>query len=224
MTQVTQTFRFVDASVAQRRALSVMFVAKRMVDILVAAGALVVVAPVVLLVALLIKLDSSGPALFRQTRVGRDGRRFQIVKFRTMVPGAEAILANDPPLRRAYEANHFKLAAEADPRITAFGRTLRKLSLDELPQLWNVLRGDMSLVGARPVPEGHFKSFSAAAQADYTRMRPGITGLWQVNGRSHAGDTMPEANAEYVERWSLVLDLRIMLKTLPAVLRRHGAF
>ncbi|MBA3653585.1 MAG: sugar transferase [Actinobacteria bacterium] len=184
---------------------------------------MVIAAPVLLLIALRVKVGSRGPALFRQSRIGRDGCSFEIIKFRTMVPDAEAILATDTNLRRRYEENNFKLATESDPRITPFGRTLRAASLDELPQLWNVLRGDMSLVGVRPVPPAHFESFGSIAQRDYMLMQPGITGMWQVNGRFHAEDTMPRANTEYVEHWSLLLDIRILLKTLPAVVRRRGA-
>jgi exopolysaccharide production protein ExoY len=193
---------------------------KRTLDVTVAVLAVILAAPLLLLIALLVRLDSPGPALFRQTRVGAGGRRFRILKFRTMVKDAEEILAGDPELRQRYEANNFKLAIADDPRVTRVGRFLRQMSLDELPQLWNVLRGDMSMVGVRPVPEQHYESFGPA-QSSYTEMRPGITGLWQVNGRHPA--SMAATNSDYVGRWSLGRDFRIMLKTLPAVISRRGA-
>ena len=195
---------------------------KRAFDIVAALLGLVLVAPVLAVVALLVRLDSPGGALFRQTRVGVGGRRFRIVKFRTMVQGAEAILALDPELLAEYERNNFKLASEADPRITGLGRFLRQTSLDELPQLWNVLRGEMSLVGPRPLPENHFDAFGEKKDS-YLSMRPGITGYWQVAGRSAAGHAMPEMTDYYVRNWSLWLDAQVLAKTVPAVLARHGA-
>jgi lipopolysaccharide/colanic/teichoic acid biosynthesis glycosyltransferase len=194
---------------------------KRSFDVLVALAGLLITLPALLLIALLVRLDSSGPALFWQKRIGAGGRTFKIAKFRTMVVDAEQILESDPHLRRNFEESHFKLSVDLDPRVTRLGRFLRLTSLDELPQLWNVLRGEMSLVGPRPVPENHFDAFGAA-QVDYIAMRPGLTGYWQVTGRNSAGDTMVERNRFYVSNWSLRLDLSIMFRTLPTVLARRG--
>jgi lipopolysaccharide/colanic/teichoic acid biosynthesis glycosyltransferase len=195
-------------------------VVKRTFDVACALFGLLLIAPAMALVAVIVKLDSPGPVLFRQIRVGAGGRRFNIIKFRTMVRDAERILEADSELREAYEANDFKLSVEEDPRVTRAGRWLRRMSLDELPQLWNVLWGDMSLVGARPVPENHFAAFGPAQYA-YTRMRPGVTGYWQVNGRNLA--SMEESNDFYLHNWSLWLDVRILARTVPAVLARRGA-
>ena len=197
---------------------------KRTLDVALAAVGLVVTAPVILLIGLLIRFGSPGPALFRQRRIGAGGRPFDIVKFRTMIDGAEAVLEADPELRERYQANNFKLPSEGDPRVTRLGRFLRSTSLDELPQLWNVLIGDMSLVGPRPVPGDHFFSFAPRSQESYTRVRPGITGSWQIKGRSDAGDAMAEYNDRYVHEWSNWNDLCILVKTVPAVIRRRGAY
>jgi lipopolysaccharide/colanic/teichoic acid biosynthesis glycosyltransferase len=206
-----------ERSDASRASLTV----KRVLDVAVAAGALVLLAPVLLLIALAVRIQSPGPALFFQERVGAGGRRFRVVKFRTMIPQAEEALRANAALLARYEASNFKLRSWEDPRITSFGRILRALSLDELPQLWNVLKGDMSLVGARPVPVQHFEALNGG-QRDYLSMRPGITGLWQVSGRSDI--SMEETNAMYVRGWSLWLDLRILARTIPAVLSRRGAY
>ena len=196
-------------------------VAKRTVDVAIATTALLLLAPALLLIAAFVRLQSPGPALFWQTRVGAGGRRFRICKFRTMIVNAEDVLTHHPSLRAKYEANNFKLRGEEDPRITSLGRMLRALSLDELPQFWNVLRGDMSLVGARPIPEAHFNALNGSKQA-YLSMRPGITGLWQISGRSDT--SMEEHTKAYVRNWSLWLDLRILMRTIPAVLSRRGAY
>lgn len=198
-------------------------IGKRAIDIVVSAVGLVLVFPLLVAVGILVRLDSPGAALFRQARVGLGGRQFRIVKFRTMVKDAETLLATDEDLRERHRENNFKLATDHDPRVTRVGRFLRGASLDELPQLWNVLRGEMSLVGPRPVPEDHFLTFGKS-KGSYVAMRPGITGSWQVAGRSHVTHEMPALTDYYVENWSLGLDLRILLKTLPAVVRRHGAY
>jgi lipopolysaccharide/colanic/teichoic acid biosynthesis glycosyltransferase len=196
---------------------------KRILDVVLAAAGLLVTLPLLLLIAVVIKLDSRGPVMFRQDRIGAGGRSFRIFKFRTMVVGAETALWQDPGLRRRYEANNFKLATGDDPRVTRFGRFLRQSSLDELPQLWNVVRGDMSLVGARPLPHNHFEAIGSA-QDRYVAMRPGITGPWQVGGRSNNGHAMAELTNEYVDTWSLSADLVLLVKTIPAVLSRRGAY
>jgi lipopolysaccharide/colanic/teichoic acid biosynthesis glycosyltransferase len=199
-------------------------VAKRTLDVLLSAIALLLFAPLMLLIALAVRLDSSGPSLFRQTRVGAAGRRFNILKFRTMVPNAQEILEADADLYVRYMNNDFKLPTEIDPRVTRLGRFLRGSSLDELPQLWNILRGDMSLVGARPIEPAQVPMLYRGNSSLLLQMRPGLTGYWQVNGRSHVGDSeRAELDLHYVRNWSLWLDLRILAKTVPAVLTRHGA-
>jgi exopolysaccharide biosynthesis polyprenyl glycosylphosphotransferase len=194
-------------------------VAKRALD-LVGAGLLMVLAlPLMLLLAIAIKLDSGGPVFFRQERIGQRGRRFLLLKLRTMAADAEA--------RRAELLSESKdpgwLHLEHDPRITRVGRLLRLASLDELPQLWNVLRGDMSLVGPRPLvaEEAEMVVEWARGRLDLT---PGITGLWQVLGRTSIPfEEMVRLDYLYVANWSLWGDVRLMLRTLPVVLRRSGA-
>jgi exopolysaccharide biosynthesis polyprenyl glycosylphosphotransferase len=182
---------------------------------------LVLAAPLLAVVALIIRLDDHAPALFRQTRVGRDGRPFTVYKFRTMVPDAElrklALVSSNE-----HDGVLFKI--RNDPRLTRHGGWLRRWSLDELPQLLNVLRGDMSLVGPRPaLPE------EAAVYGDHVRrrlvVRPGLTGLWQVNGRADLSwEESVRLDLRYVENWSFVLDLQILWKTLSAVVRGRGAY
>jgi exopolysaccharide biosynthesis polyprenyl glycosylphosphotransferase len=189
-------------------------------DRTVAFAALTVFAPLMALLALAVKLDDGGPAFFRQTRVGKDGRMFTVLKFRTMVIDAEQRKAG---LQQAgHQSVLFKL--RNDPRVTRTGSWLRRWSLDELPQLINVLNGDMSLVGPRPaLPD------EAAMYGDHVRRRlavkPGITGLWQVSGRSDlTWDDSIRLDLRYVENWSLMLDLHILWKTMAAVARGSGAY
>jgi len=199
-------------------------VAKRMLDVIGATMGLVVLLPIVLAVALAVRLDSRGPVLYRHTRVGRDGRLFRLAKFRTMEPNADTLLADllaeHPEYREEWEARQ-KLPH--DPRVTRVGRFLRRSSLDELPQLWNVIRGDMSLVGPRPVTHQELEKFGAVAPVVLS-VRPGLTGQWAVSGRSHIDyDERVVMEFSYVMRWSFVDDLRILVRTVPAVLRGHGA-
>lgn len=195
---------------------------KRLFDIAVAALGLIVIAPVLLLLAVVIRLDSQGPALFRQERVGRDGRSFQILKLRTMVVDAEDRLA-ELLIREQYEAGGlFKM--EQDPRITRVGAFLRRTSLDELPQLVNVLRGDMSLVGPRPPLPREVARYDARARGRLL-VRPGLTGLWQVSGRSTLSwEDSVRLDLMYVEQWSMVQDLLILVKTVRAVASGRGAY
>jgi exopolysaccharide biosynthesis polyprenyl glycosylphosphotransferase len=181
---------------------------------------LILLAPVLAVVAVLVKLDSPGPVLFRQLRAGRGGRPFRIVKFRTMRLDAEELLA-DLKRRNGHEGAFFKM--DEDPRITRIGRWLRRLSVDELPQLWNVLVGEMSLVGPRPLPVSEAAWFSPVDRRR-TLVRPGITGLWQVSGRSQlSAEEAVRLDLRYVEHWTLVLDGVILLRTVRAVLRGSGA-
>jgi exopolysaccharide biosynthesis polyprenyl glycosylphosphotransferase len=186
-------------------------VVKRVVDVVVAALALLVLSPVFLAVALAIRLREGPPVLFRQVRVGLHGRRFEVLKFRTMAPDAEA--------RYADVVNHadpraFKLTD--DPRITPTGRFLRRTSLDELPQLWNVLKGEMSLVGPRPAPPREVEGYDLWHRRRLS-MKPGITGLWQVTARRNEDfDDRASLDLNYIDRWSLWLDVKILARTIPA--------
>jgi exopolysaccharide biosynthesis polyprenyl glycosylphosphotransferase len=195
--------------------------AKRAVDILGAAFGLLVTLPLCIGIALAIKIGSGSPVLFRQARVGRQGRLFTLLKFRTMVTGAEGMLID---LRDRNEADGPMFKIRQDPRVTSVGRWLRTWSLDELPQLVNVLKGEMSLVGPRPpLPQ------EVACYEDWQHGRlevsPGITGLWQVEGRVELSfDESVRRDIFYIENWSLSYDLFIMAKTIPALLSRRGAY
>jgi exopolysaccharide biosynthesis polyprenyl glycosylphosphotransferase len=193
---------------------------KRSLDVALSLLALVATLPLWLLIAIAIKVDSRGPFIYRQVRMGRGGRPFRIVKFRTMVVGAEALVG---ALRSdAIAGPHFKL--RDDPRVTRVGRWLRRYSLDELPQFWNVLRGDMSLVGPRP-PLPEEAEFYDERERARLLVRPGITGLWQVSGRSNLGfEECVRLDLQYIAHWSLATDLRILWRTLPAVLTGRGAY
>jgi lipopolysaccharide/colanic/teichoic acid biosynthesis glycosyltransferase len=203
--------------------------AKRLLDLAVATACLALLAPLLVLVAGLIRLTTPGPALFRQTRLGKDRRPFVLYKFRTMYTGSSdevhreyvrKLLTQDQPPDGGHHGV-FKL--ERDERITPLGRLIRRTSLDELPQLLNVMRGDMSLVGPRPALSWEAEMFDVVYSGRFT-VPPGLTGLWQVSGRNML--TMKqglELDLEYVRRQSLVLDLWILVKTLPVVLSTHGA-
>lgn len=197
--------------------------AKRGFDIVAASFALMVLAPVMLLVALAVFISSPGRVVFRQQRIGLDGERFKIIKFRTMVADAERLLRTDPHLRELYLAHNHKVPAQLDTRITRIGRFLRATSLDEIPQFWNVLVGHMSLVGPRPIVIDELIRYGEAAPI-YESVRPGITGVWQASGRSHISYAERVAlDVDYVASWSFKNDLIIILKTIPAVIRCHGA-
>lgn len=194
---------------------------KRIIDVLVAVPALILLTPWFVLIAAAIKLTSLGPVFFIQERVGLNKRRFRCLKFRTMVPDAELQQAELEHLNEVQGAA-FKITH--DPRITPIGRFLRKTSFDELPQLINVLKGDMSLVGPRPLPVRDFQEFSEDWHRRRFSVRPGLTCLWQVNGRSSLSfEKWMELDLEYIDHWSLSLDLKILCKTIPAVIRGTGA-
>ncbi len=191
---------------------------KRGMDLIGASVGLAVAAPLIALVAVLIKLDSRGPVLFRQVRTGREGVRFQILKFRTMVDGADSQKGQLSSLNEA--VGLFKIAA--DPRVTRMGRFIRKTSLDELPQLWNVIRGDMSLVGPRPLIEDEDAKVVGWFR-HRLRLQPGMTGPWQVLGSSRIPlEDMIRIDYLYVANWSLWGDIKILLQTIPYVLARRG--
>jgi len=204
------------------RTRSYLFV-KRAIDFPIAVLLLIVLAPLMLAVALAVRLSSPGPVLFRQKRIGRDARIFHCLKFRSMRVDAERALRRNPRIWATYVANDYKLPANEDPRITPIGRFLRRTSLDELPQLINVIRGEMSLVGPRPIVGAELDEYGERSD-DLLAALPGITGKWQVSGRSRLH--YPErANVElsYVYGWSPIEDFRILLRTVPVVLSRDGA-
>ncbi|MBP0463970.1 sugar transferase [Roseomonas sp. PWR1] len=198
--------------------------AKRAMDIAIAGLALLVALPFFLVVGAMVRADG-GPAFYAHPRVGRGGRIFGCLKFRSMVIDSqarlEALLATDPAARAEWEQTR-KL--KNDPRITRIGRFLRATSLDELPQLINVLKGEMAIVGPRPVTQSELDGYYGAAAAHYLSVRPGITGLWQVSGRSETSyDQRVALDVAYVSQPSLLADIRILLKTPVAVLSRRGA-
>lgn len=199
-------------------------VLKRTTDFLIAAIALFFLLPVLVPLAIVIRLSDGGPALFKQKRIGRDGKEFQCYKFRSMVVDANErlrlLLESDPRARRQWHATQ-KL--ENDPRITAFGQFLRKSSLDELPQLINILKGEMSIVGPRPIVQNEVEKYGDYF-GHYCQVRPGLTGLWQVSGRSDTSYGERVAlDVQYVSDWSYASDLKIMVMTIPAVLMSDGA-
>jgi exopolysaccharide biosynthesis polyprenyl glycosylphosphotransferase len=196
-------------------------VAKRILDIVFSLIVLLLLAPAFVIVALLIRFSSDRPILFRQERMGLNKRRFLILKFRTMVPNAEKMLTG---LEEQNEASGPVFKIKNDPRITPVGKVLRRTSIDELPQLFNVLKGDMSLVGPRPLPVRDYEGFSEDWQRRRFSVRPGITCLWQVNGRSSVPfEEWMKLDLQYMDEWSIWLDLKILARTIPAVLRGSGA-
>ena len=197
---------------------------KRGVDVAVSLTGIAVLSPVLVVLFVILKLDG-GPSVFSHTRVGQKRSTFQCHKFRTMHADADErlaeLLSRDEEARLEWDT-HFKL--KDDPRVTVLGEVLRKSSLDELPQLFNVLKGDMSLVGPRPVVEEELKLYGDYA-SDYMTARPGITGLWQVSGRNDLDYNERVAlDVTYIRQWTHKLDLRILLKTVLVVLTRRGAY
>ena len=199
---------------------SVFRVVKRAGDYVMAALLLLLIWPVLLMIAALIRLDSPGPVLFRQERLGLGGRRFWVFKFRTMIVDAEKRLKDLEHLNESAGQVLFKM--RRDPRVTRFGAILRRSSLDELPQLFNVLLGQMSLVGPRPLPLRDCDRLGLIDGARFARRHevpPGLTGLWQVSGRSRLGaEQMVHLDCQYIECWSLWLDLTILIRTVGVVL------
>ncbi len=198
---------------------------KRIFDFVIAFFLVIMLSPIMLVLAVTIRLNSIGPVLYRQRRVGRDGQEFFCIKFRTMVPDSaqqlERRLSSDSRLRQEWEQN-FKL--KDDFRITGIGHFLRRTSLDELPQLFNVLKGEMSLVGPRPVVQAEGQFYGKHFE-DYKSIRPGMTGLWQVSGRNDLDyQHRVELDVSYIRRCSFVLDLRILLRTVAVVCCGKGAY
>jgi len=199
--------------------------AVRILDVGVASCALIFLGPLMVLVACLVYVVDPGPIFFAHRRLGKDGRTFPCLKFRSMVTDAEfrlqKLLATDAEAREEW-ARDYKL--RRDPRITPIGNFLRKSSIDELPQIFNVLRGEMSIVGPRPIVEGEVERYGRYF-VDYSRVKPGITGLWQVSGRNNVSYRRRVAlDVSYARNKSVVLDLRILAMTVPAVFMARGSF
>jgi Undecaprenyl-phosphate galactose phosphotransferase WbaP len=198
---------------------------KRACDVLLAALLLVLALPFAVVIALAIAIETPGPVFFGHTRVGKGGRRFHLWKFRSMVRDADAVLARHlerNPGDRAEWKSSRKL--KRDPRVTRVGKLLRRSSLDELPQLWNVLRGDMSMVGPRPIVAEEIVKYGPVYSL-YAKVPPGLTGLWQVSGRNDTSyRERTELDSNYIRNWSLWLDLVVLMKTVRVVLMGHGAY
>jgi len=195
-------------------------VVKRSIDLLGSSIALLLLAPLLGLIAIAIKITSPGPALFHQQRIGTCRRQFRMLKFRTMLKNAEELRAR---MREQNNARGISFKVFDDPRVTPVGSLLRRTSLDELPQLINVLLGDMSLVGPRPIPVWVAEQMEGSAYLRRFSVKQGLTGLWQVEGRQQDFDLMATQDLRYVDEWNLALDFKILLRTLPAVIRGSGA-
>jgi len=204
---------------------SLAMMAKKVMDVVGAAGGLILLSPLMMAIALLIRVESRGPVLFRQPRRGKGGKQFLCLKFRTMVIDAEHKLRDLERLNESAGGVLFKI--KDDPRVTRVGWILRRTSLDELPQLWNVLVGQMSLVGPRPLQLRDCDRLREVAPHGYARrlsVTPGVTGPWQVGGRSEVdGQRMIDLDLGYIESWSLKLDIQILLRTIWVVLAGKGA-
>lgn len=205
------------------------FFLKRLIDIAGSFVSLILGFPFFLVIAVLIKINSKGPVFFKQKRVGAGGKEFEMFKFRTMVVDAEKILQSDPKLMEIYKKNSYKI--KDDPRVTKVGKTLRKFSLDELPQLINIFNGDMSIVGPRAYKKDeienqlklHPELKKCAKRA--TDIKPGLTGVWQISGRSEIGfEQRIVLDYNYATKTSILFDIAIILKTIPVVLKSKGAW
>ena len=200
-------------------------IGKRVMDIVLGSLLCVLFVPVFVLIGLAIRLESPGPVFYRHTRLGRFGREIRMLKFRTMVSNADTVLtellARDEKQKQAWEADHKLLR---DPRITRVGSLLRKLSLDELPQLVNIVCGQMSLVGPRPIVREEIDKYGEVF-AEYCQVRPGLTGLWQVSGRNKTSyEERVAYDHSYITNWSPALDIWILVRTLPVVVAGDGAY
>lgn len=204
---------------------TVFFLTKRLMDVIGALIALIILSPVfVVLWILFLFGDSKGPLLFKQKRYGKDGELFYIYKFRSMVVNADEKLRNNKELHQKYLRNNYKLEQHEDPRITNLGAFLRKTSLDEIPQLINVLKGDMSLVGPRPIVKDELEEYKEKAK-DFLSVKPGLTGYWQVSGRSNVGyPERVDIELYYVYNKSILLDIKILFKTITIVALKKGAY
>jgi len=227
MTDETRTLHFSERIELNQRKIPVKHIpVKRVFDLLFSLAAILLLSPLFLLIALCIRLTSKGPVIFSHERIGRGGKRFRCYKFRTMYEDAERrlqdLLKSDPSIRQEWETN-YKL--QKDPRVTRVGKFLRKSSLDELPQFFNVLRGDLSVVGPRPVTLEEIRRCIGPYTNLFLSIRPGITGPWQVNGRSNTCyGTRIEMDLDYVQNHSITWDIGLILRTIPAVLFSRGAY
>ncbi|MEO0466085.1 MAG: sugar transferase [Pseudomonadota bacterium] len=198
---------------------------KRIMDLLIAVPAAIFAAPGLLALAVWVYLDDGGPVIFAHTRRGKDGKAFKCYKFRTMVRDADAklktVLESDPILRAEWEENQ-KL--KDDPRLTRHGGFLRKYSLDELPQLWNIIIGDMSIVGPRPIVEDEVRRYGRDIAA-YDALKPGVVGIWQISGRNDTSyDERVAMDVDYAKTQSVAVDTMILVKSVPAILLKKGAY
>jgi lipopolysaccharide/colanic/teichoic acid biosynthesis glycosyltransferase len=217
--QPGESFTAFDSTIATRGPVTL----KRMIDVIVASIGLVLAAPLIAVIVIAIRFESRGRAFFPHRRLGRAGRLFNCWKFRSMVEDAESHLHADDGLRHHYVSNHFKIPEHLDPRITPLGRFLRRTSLDELPQLWNVLRGDMSLVGPRPIVPLE-SSYYGEDIATLLSVRPGLTGAWAVRGRNSLGYPLRAAiELDYARTWTLATDVQILVRTPSAVFGERGS-
>lgn len=194
---------------------------KRLIDVVAAVLSLILLMPLLIAIVAGVRLSGRGPVLFKQKRLGRDGKHFWCYKFRTMVPDAESLLSHSPDLIAQFCENY---KIRSDPRVTRVGAFLRRTSLDELPQLWNVLRGEMSLIGPRPIVEQELDKYGVHAGRLLT-VKPGLGGIWQVSGRSDTSYAERVAmDMRYIEIRSLALDLKLMILTAVVVIRGKGAY
>ena len=194
---------------------------KRIMDVIISSIALVVLSPVFLIIAILIKLESKGPVFFAHRRIGKNGKEIKILKFRTMVDNAEDLIKNFTPEQMEEFKQNFKL--ENDPRITKMGNILRRTSLDELPQLINVIRGELSLIGPRPIIEPELEKYENNKRK-FLSITPGLTGYWAANGRSNTTyEQRMIMELYYIDNISWKLDLKILFKTVVSVLQKEGA-
>jgi exopolysaccharide production protein ExoY len=218
--QAAETIK-IPSNVQNNRFLTV----KRLLDIIGALIGIILTSPIFIFISVITLFEKTrGPIVFRQIRIGKNGKKFHIYKFRSMVANADEVLKSNEILYKKYLENNYKLEPNEDPRITKIGRFLRKTSLDELPQLLNVLRGDMSLVGPRPVVEEELEEYKGKTKT-FLSVKPGVTGHWQVSGRSEVGyPERVDLELYYVYNQSLLLDIKILFKTVWIVLLKKGAY
>jgi len=197
------------------------FAVKRTVDVALASAVLLATLPIAAVIALLVGIDSPGPIVFKRRVIGKDGKFFDMYKFRSMIQGAEDALQQDEVLKNIYYNGNCKI--ETDPRVTRIGTFLRKTSLDELPQLVNVILGNMTFVGPRPIAEDEIDIYGPCIER-FKTVTPGITGLWQTGGRSETSyEKRVKMDMDYIEQRSIMMDLAILMSTVPAVVRKRGA-
>lgn len=201
------------------------YVCKRCIDVILAILGITILSPVFIILSLFYLFgENKGPIFFKQIRIGKEGEEFYIYKFRSMIVDADSKLKSNANLYNKYLSNNYKLDAEEDPRLTNFGRFIRKTSLDELPQLFNVLEGKMSLVGPRPVVKEELNEYLGAKKDRFISVKPGITGYWQINGRSNVGyPERVDLELYYVDNQSVILDLKILFLTFISVSLKNGA-